>query len=63
MGGGGDAALAEGYDAVILGHFHEAIERREHGKEMFVLGDWISQFTYLELEGGTLTLKTWDGGR
>jgi len=55
--------FAEGYDAVILGHFHEAIERREQGKEMFVLGDWISQFTYLELEGGTLTLKTWDGGR
>jgi UDP-2,3-diacylglucosamine hydrolase len=52
--------FAEGYDAVIIGHFHEPIERRENGREMFVLGDWISQFTYLELDGATLTLKTWE---
>jgi UDP-2,3-diacylglucosamine hydrolase len=51
--------FAEGYDAVIIGHFHQAIERREGGRELFVLGDWIDRFTYLELEDGTLTMKIW----
>ncbi|MBI1799909.1 MAG: UDP-2,3-diacylglucosamine diphosphatase [Candidatus Eisenbacteria bacterium] len=46
----------EGYDAVILGHFHHPYERRESGRELFVLGDWIRHFTWLELDSGTLTL-------
>ena len=51
--------FAEGYDAVLVGHLHHAYERREDGKAFFVLGDWIDQFTYVALEGGELTLRTW----
>ena len=51
--------FAEGYDGVLVGHFHHPYERRENGKEFFVLGDWMEHFTYAELEGGHLTLRTW----
>lgn len=53
--------FAEGYDAVAIGHFHQAYERREDGREFFMLGDWIDRFTYLELADGRLALKTWRG--
>jgi len=51
--------FAEGYDAVIIGHFHHAYERREAGREFFLLGDWIERFSYLELREGKLALQTW----
>ena len=46
----------EGYDAVVIGHFHHAFERRQDGREFFVLGEWIDRFSYLELHDGRLTL-------
>lgn len=51
--------FAEGYDAVLIGHFHQVLERREDGRELFVLGDWIDHFTYAKLENGKLTLERW----
>ena len=52
--------FAEGFDGVLVGHFHDAYERREDGREFFVLGDWIDRFTYAELVGGRLELKHWE---
>jgi len=51
--------FAEGFDGVIVGHFHHAYERREAGREFFVLGDWIDRFTYAELLDGRITIGTW----
>lgn len=51
--------FAEGYDGVLVGHFHHVHEQREDGREFFVLGDWIDHFTYAELEDGRLSLRTW----
>jgi len=51
--------FAEGYDAVLIGHFHQVLERREGNHELLVLGDWIDHFTYARLEGGELELKRW----
>jgi UDP-2,3-diacylglucosamine hydrolase len=53
--------FASGHDAVLVGHFHEAYERREDGREFFVLGDWIGRFTYAELRDGRIELRTWTG--
>ena len=53
--------FAEGFDGVIIGHFHHAYERREDGREFFILGDWIDRFSYLELRDGRLELKTFAG--
>jgi len=51
--------FAEGFDAVVVGHFHHAYERREPGREFYVLGDWIDRCTYAVLEEGTLRLGRW----
>jgi UDP-2,3-diacylglucosamine hydrolase len=51
--------FAEGYDAVLIGHFHQTYEHRQDGREFFVLGDWIEQFTYVVLENGRFRLATW----
>ena len=51
--------FAAGFDAVLVGHLHHAIERREGGRDFFVLGDWIDQFTYVALEEGHFRLGVW----
>ncbi len=51
--------FAEGYDAVMVGHFHHVYERREGGHAFFVLGDWMERCTYVELVNGEFTLNTW----
>lgn len=53
-------AFANGHDGVLVGHFHQAYEQRENGREFFVLGDWITHFTYAELSGGKLELKRFE---
>lgn len=55
--------FAEGYDAVLIGHLHQAFERREGGHELFVLGDWIERFSYLVLEDGHFRTAIWPEAR
>ncbi len=54
--------FAQGYDAVVLGHFHRAVHRREPEGELLVLGDWIEQRSYAVLEGGAFRLLDWREG-
>ena len=51
--------FAEGFDGVLVGHFHHVHEQREAGKDFFVLGDWIDHFSYVELADGKLEMKRW----
>ena len=51
--------FAEGFDTVMVGHFHHVYERRDGNRSFFVLGDWMEHFTYVALQGGELTLQTW----
>jgi len=51
--------FAEGFDSVVIGHFHRAIDRCEDGRQLVVLGDWIEQFTYARLGAGDLKLESW----
>jgi UDP-2,3-diacylglucosamine hydrolase len=51
--------FAEGFDSVVIGHFHHAFERHDGNRQLVVLGDWIERFTYGLLRGGELTLETW----
>ena len=53
----------EGYDAVMIGHFHHMFEHHDAGKDFLVLGDWIRQMSYAVLEGGILRLEQWKAGR
>lgn len=52
----------EGYDGVLIGHFHQAVNRSENEKQFVVLGDWIEHFTYAELKNSELTLNVWPEG-
>lgn len=51
--------LAEGFDAVLLGHIHVPIHQREGDGEFMFLGDWLRAFTYATLEDGVLTQRRW----
>ena len=53
--------FAEGFDGVLVGHFHHAYERREPGREFFLLGDWITRSSYAVLEDGAIRLEEWKG--
>ena len=49
--------FVQGYDAVVLAHFHRAIHRKGAGGEFLVLGDWIGRRTFARLQGGLFTLE------
>ena len=46
----------EGFDAVVMGHFHRPIHRVDGRNEFLVLGEWVTRRTYLRLEDGTFSL-------
>jgi UDP-2,3-diacylglucosamine hydrolase len=52
-----------GMDAVILGHTHKPICDNIDGKYYVNLGDWITKYTYLELNEQEFQLKTWVDSR
>jgi UDP-2,3-diacylglucosamine hydrolase len=54
------ARFKEGYDAVIIGHFHLPLfEQSINGgvRTLLSVGDWISHFSYGEWMNGTFSLK------
>lgn len=53
--------FAEGYEAVVTGHFHAPwLQRTEHGT-IVALGDWIDQFSYAVWENGEFRLEKYEG--
>lgn len=51
--------ITEGYDIVIMGHWHKPTYK-EIGKGVYInLGDWIRFYTYAEMENDTIKLKEW----
>jgi len=50
-----------GLDAVIVGHAHVPCFENIKGKHFICLGDWIENFTYLELLPNSFQLRTWEG--
>jgi UDP-2,3-diacylglucosamine hydrolase len=53
------AKLNENFDAVILAHTHIPLIERFESKYYINLGDWMQHFTYLEMLGDKLQLKSW----
>jgi len=52
-------SLAQGADKFVCGHFHFPLQTETEEGEVTVLGDWIRQFSYLELLDGDSALKTY----
>ncbi len=51
--------LSQGFDGVILGHTHKPLFEKNDSKYYINLGDWIENFSYLELTGTHFELKSW----
>ena len=49
--------LAEGYQAIITGHFHQPFHERLAGGDLIALGDWIDQYSYAVWEDGRFRLE------
>ncbi len=57
-----DAELAAGCDAFLMGHIHARHDEvRPGGGNLFVLGDWMTIFSALRLEGGEFVWEDWSG--
>jgi UDP-2,3-diacylglucosamine hydrolase len=48
----------QGYDALLLGHFHLPFVEHQGQFTLLSLGDWITQFSYAEMVDGELSLFT-----
>ena len=46
-------------DIVICGHFHHPVTRDHQGVKIIALGDWITQFSYAEMQDGEISLKNY----
>ncbi len=51
------ARLAEGYQTIITGHFHQPFREQLPGGELIALGDWITQYSYAVWEDGAFRLE------
>lgn len=49
----------QGYDALLLGHFHLPFVEHQDHFTLLSLGDWITQFSYAEMVDGELSLLTY----
>lgn len=54
------ACFASGCDAVITGHFHLPICKREPGRLFISLGDWISHYSYAQWLDGEFSLERFE---
>jgi len=50
---------ANGYDAVVTGHFHLPFMEHENGFTLLSLGDWLGHFSYGCLENGLFSLQVY----
>ena len=54
-----DPLLANGLDAVVIGHYHHPTHLRRERGEFLILGDWLARNTFARLEDGTFALRQW----
>ena len=54
--------LRQGYDAVVLGHFHRPLHHRGPDGEFLILGDWLERRSYARLQAGQFSLLEFRSG-
>lgn len=53
---------AAGDDAIVIGHVHDPLHLRdEQGRDFLIIGDWMENFTFVELEQGRFRLNRYLG--
>jgi UDP-2,3-diacylglucosamine hydrolase len=59
-----DEVLGRGHDAVLIGHLHvRHQESRPGGGMLYILGDWMTLYSALRLEGGEFAWEDWSEGK
>ena len=58
-----ESLIREGYDIVVCGHYHKAVDMEIHKGRLIVLGNWIRSDTYAVMEKGDIRLMRWMGER
>lgn len=56
-----ETILAQGYQALVTGHYHHPFHEKLGDGEHIALGDWITQFSYAVYENHAFTLQTYPG--
>jgi UDP-2,3-diacylglucosamine hydrolase len=56
------AFFSRGNDMIVMGHIHYPLHEVKNGKDLVIVGDWITQFTYARLENGKVSLETFTPG-
>ena len=51
--------IRQGFDYLILGHYHQAVDKSVENGKLLILGDWLSFFTYGYFDGNELSLLKW----
>lgn len=54
-----EVILAEGYQALVTGHYHQPFHEKLDDGEHIALGDWITQFSYAVYENHAFALRTY----
>jgi UDP-2,3-diacylglucosamine hydrolase len=54
--------LQQGADSFVCGHFHFPLQTQSDSHPVFVLGDWMSRFSYLQLTDGRFQLGRFNPG-
>jgi UDP-2,3-diacylglucosamine hydrolase len=52
--------FADGYDVVVFGHCHRALEQHIGNGVMIGLGEWLRSSNYGVFDGDTFVVKTWN---
>jgi len=51
--------FTEGFDCVVIGHTHRALEYHHKNKTYVNTGEWYEKFTFARFSGDKLTLENW----
>ena len=51
--------IRQGFDYLILGHYHQAVDKSVENGKLLILGDWLTFFTYGYFDGNELSLLRW----
>jgi UDP-2,3-diacylglucosamine hydrolase len=54
--------FSKGNDMIVMGHIHYPLHEVKDGKDLVIVGDWITQFTYARLKDGKVSLETFTPG-
>jgi UDP-2,3-diacylglucosamine hydrolase len=49
--------FSKGNDALVTGHIHYPLHRRMEGKDLMIVGDWVTHFSFARLRDGRMSLE------